>query len=101
MFDRLKHVVREKNKLQKERKKRRNKDIADMRDESIFSARLNSDFSVISVILLDSNIDRVEVETSQENLARLDRAMYGHEMAEYNVTKDDNRYIISNKEIYL
>ena len=93
--------MKEKNRLQKERKRRRKKDIADMREESLFSARLSSDLNIISVLLLDDNIASVEVETQPENVARLDGAMYGYEMAEYNVTKDDTSYIISNKEIYL
>ena len=48
---------------------------------------------------MDDSISKVEVEVEPENVARLDSAMYGYEMAEYQVVKDDMRYTISNKEI--
>ena len=99
MFERLKRVISEKNKTSKEIKRRRKRDIEDMRNESIFSAKLSSDLSIISVLLMDDSISKVEVEVEPENVARLDSAMYGYEMAEYQVVKDDMRYTISNKEI--
>jgi len=99
MFERLKRVISEKNKTSKEIKRRRKRDIEDMRNESLFSAKLSSDLSIISVLLMDDSISKVEVEVEQENVARLDSAMYGYEMAEYQVVKDDMRYTISNKEI--
>lgn len=101
MFDRLRRVMKEKNKTQKERKRRRNRDIVDMRNNSIFSAKLNRDLNIIGTLLMDSDITSIEVETSQENIPRLDSAMYGYEMAEFDVSKDDTRYTISNKRISL
>ena len=101
MFDRLRRVMKEKNKTQKERKRRRNRDIVEMRNNSIFSAKLNRDLNIIGTLLMDSDITSIEVETSQENIPRLDSAMYGHEMAEFDVSKDDTRYTISNKRISL
>ncbi len=101
MFDRLRRVMKEKNKTQKERKRRRNRDIVEMRNNSIFSAKLNRDLNIIGTLLMDSNITSIEVETSQENIPRLDSAMYGYEMAEFDVSKDDTRYTISNKRISL
>jgi hypothetical protein len=101
MFERLRRVIREKNKVQKERKRRRNKDIIEMRNNSIFSAKLSRDLNIIGILLMDSDIDSIEVETSQENVPRLDSAMYGYEMAEYVVSKDDTRYTIRNKDITL
>lgn len=101
MFERLRRVIREKNRVQKERKRRRNKDIIEMRNNSIFSAKLSRDLNIIGILLMDSDIDSIEVETSQENVPRLDSAMYGYEMAEYVVSKDDNRYTIRNKDITL
>ena len=97
MFDRLRRVMKEKNKTQKERKRRRNRDIVEMRNNSIFSAKLNRDLNIIGTLLMDSDITSIEVETSQENIPRLDSAMYGYEMAEFDVSKDDTRYTISNK----
>ena len=101
MFDRLRRVMKEKNKTQKERKRRRNRDIVEMRNNSIFSAKLNRDLNIIGTLLMDSDITSIEVETSQENIPRLDSAMYGYEMAEFDVYKDDTRYTISNKRISL
>lgn len=101
MFERLRRVIREKNKVQKELKRRRNKDIIEMRNNSIFSAKLSRDLNIIGILLMDSDIDSIEVETSQENVPRLDSAMYGYEMAEYVVFKDDTRYTIRNKDITL
>lgn len=101
MFDRLRRVMKEKNKTQKERKRRRNRDIVEMRNNSIFSAKLNRDLNIIGTLLIDSDITSIEVETSQENIPRLDSAMYGYEMAEFDVSKDDTRYTISNKRISL
>lgn len=101
MFDRLRRVMKEKNKTQKERKRRRNRDIVEMRNNSIFSAKLNRDLNIIGTLLMDSDIASIEVETSQENIPRLDSAMYGYEMAEFDVSKDDTRYTISNKRISL
>lgn len=101
MFDRLKRVMKEKNKTQKERKRRRNKDIVEMRNSSIFSAKLNRDLNIIGTLLMDSAISSIEIETTQENIPRLDSAMYGYEMAEFGVSKDDTRYTVSNKGISL
>lgn len=101
MFDRFRRVMKEKNKTQKERKRRRNRDIVEMRNNSIFSAKLNRDLNIIGTLLMDSDITSIEVETSQENIPRLDSAMYGYEMAEFDVSKDDIRYTISNKRISL
>lgn len=101
MFDRLRRVMKEKNKTQKERKRRRNRGIVEMRNNSIFSAKLNRDLNIIGTLLMDSDITSIEVETSQENIPRLDSAMYGYEMAEFDVSKDDTRYTISNKRISL
>ena len=48
---------------------------------------------------MDDNIENVEIEAGQENINRLDSAMYSSEMAEFNVVKQGERYFISPKEL--
>lgn len=99
MLNRLRSVMKNKNRVQREHKQRRVDEISEMRADSIFRAKLATDLKLISLILMDDNIESIEVEASQENVTRLDSAMYSSEMAEYNVVKNGERYIISSKEV--
>lgn len=99
MLDRLRSVMKNKNRVQREHKQRRVDEISEMKADSIFKAKLATDLKLISLILMDDNIENVEIEAGQENINRLDSAMYSSEMAEFNVVKQGERYFISSKEL--
>lgn len=99
MFEQLIRVHKEKDRINKELRRRRNAEIKDIKSNSIFRAKLQSDLDIIATLLLDDSIDSIEVETEAEYATKLDLAMFSSEMAEYNVVKNGTTYSISNKEV--
>ena len=99
MLNRLRAVIKNKNRVQREHKRRRVDEINEMRADSIFRAKLTADLQLVNILFMDPSIKNVVVETSPNNTARLDAAMYNSEMAEYSVQKDGQTYILSSQEV--
>lgn len=99
MFERLQSVMRNKDRVERERKKRRKAEVQEMQSDSLFRARLTADLKTVSLLLMDKDIASVVVTAEDASLDRLDAAMYDSEMAEYEVVKDGRSYEIRNKMV--
>ena len=99
MFKRLRNVMKNKNRIKREMVLRRREEVNEMRQDSIFRAKLQSDLDLLSMILMDEQIESIDVETSAKFSSKLDSAMYGADMAEFNTVKNGNVYNISSREI--
>ena len=99
MFERLKSVMRNKDRVERERKKRRKAEVLEMQSDSLFRARLTADLKTVSLLLMDKDIASVVVTAEDASLDRLDEAMYDSEMAEYEVFKNGRDYEIRNKTV--
>ena len=99
MFERLQSVMRNKDRVERERKKRRKAEVQEMQSDSLFRARLTADLKTVSLLLMDKDIASVVVTAEDASLDRLDAAMYDFEMAEYEVVKDGRSYEIRNKTV--
>lgn len=99
MFERLQSVMRNKDRVERERKKRRKAEVQEMQSDSLFRARLTADLKTVSLLLMDKDIASVVVTAEDASLDRLDAAMYDSEMAEYLVVKNGRNYEIRNKTV--
>ena len=99
MFERLQSVMRNKDRVERERKKRRRAEVQEMQSDSLFRARLTADLKTVSLLLMDKDIASVVVTAEDASLDRLAAAMYDSEMAEYEVVKDGRNYEIRNKTV--
>ena len=99
MFDRLRAVMQNKNRIKRELLIKRREEVFEMKQDSIFRAKLQSDLDLLSMILMNEKIESIDVETSNKYIPKLDSAMYGADMAEFNTIKNGNVYNIRNREI--
>lgn len=99
----IRRVLKNKNRIDKENRKRRNKEIRDMREEAMYRNRLNEDMKLIKLILEDEEVSHVQVYLSTEKILYMFlKFMYLEELADYSVNQvDNNHYTIGRKIINL
>lgn len=99
----IRRVLKNKNRIDKENRKRRNKEIRDMREEAMYRNRLNEDMKLIKLILEDEEVSHVQVYLGTEKILYMFlKFMYLEELADYSVNQaDNNHYTIGRKIINL
>lgn len=97
----ISRVLKNKNRIEKENRARRNKEINDMRELSIYRSRLSEDIKMIELLLEDEEVDSVVVNLGTERILYMfQRFMYLEEFSEYVVQQvDKNKYSISRRVI--
>ena len=93
-------VLRNKNKLERREKERRAEDLARIKSETAFTARLNDEMKVIDVILRDPEVDKVVIEIPDKQLTLFSRAIYREEMTQYSIIQvGDNTFEVGRRII--
>lgn len=78
-------VLRNKNKAEKLEKLRRSEDLARLRAETAFMARLSEEMKLVDTILRDPEVNRVTIEIPEKQLTLFTRAIYREEMTPYSI----------------
>jgi hypothetical protein len=93
-------VLRNKNKLERREKARRSEDLARLKSETAFTARLNDEMKVIDAILRDPEVDKVVIEIPDKQLTLFSRAIYREEMTQYSIIQvGDNTFEVGRRII--
>lgn len=98
------NVIKNKNRVDKANKKRRNEELKSMRTETMYRARLSEDFKMVGMILEDSEVESVDIIVDQKQMSLFSKAIYNEELAEFNIVQDEedgNRFTISRKFVSL
>ena len=102
MFEKTREVIKNKNKVDKALKARRNSELVNLKIKSNFKARLRNELRHISIILQDSDVEAVQVTVPDKMLSLFSTAIYSEDLAGYNVTQADgesNKFLIGKKLI--
>lgn len=99
-MSRISRVLKNKNRLEKEARLRRDRELSQMTKEASFKAKLRDSLRLVNTILDKSEVKSVVVNIPSTNLADFSRAIYEADMAEYNVRQiSASRFAISRKEL--
>jgi len=100
MMSQIVRVLKNKNRIDKEARKRRNTEIRRMKEEAMYRNRLNEDMKVIKMILEDESVSHVVVSLNDKLLSMFLKFIYMEEFADYSVVQiDNNHYSIGRKII--
>ena len=84
-------VLKNKNKVERLEKQRRENDLTRLKLETAYTAKLNDEFRVLDMILSDPEVDKVVIEIPEEVLTMFTRAIYREEMTQYNIIQIGER----------
>lgn len=99
-MSRILSVLKNKNSIEKRDKQRRREELNNLRTEAAFRARLHDDMKIIDLILSDEAVDHVIIEVPKASTTKFMRAIYGEEMAQYNIIQlNEQRFEIGRKMV--
>jgi len=93
-------VIRNKNKVEKARRKRQINEIHKLRSQSAFKANLHDALKHIEVVLEDKNVKAVLVTVPDNMYYQFSEAIYSEDLAGYDIRqseKEANQFFISRK----
>lgn len=101
-MSRLRQVLKEKSRAEKEERQRIQEEIRYMQSESLYMNSLSKLLKMVNCLLDCPNVNSVILQISDVNLPKFQRAMYEDIMLEYDVQQiDNNKFAISSKQIML
>ena len=94
-------VIKSKNRLEKEKKRKINSEIRSMREMSVYRNRLNEDMKMVRMVLADEEVEAITVKLENEKtISMFMRFIYSEEFSEYVVEQmDAKRYKIRRRVI--
>lgn len=95
-------VIKNKNKVEKENKRRRQLEIKSIKDSATFKAKVLKELSYLDEILDEDEDAKIEIEISERDMSLFSKLVYEPEMTIYKVSQSDkkvNSFIISKKFI--
>lgn len=90
-MSRTSDVIKNKNKVEKARKKRRKNEMQTLKNRSAFKAKLHDELSYLDVILDDEDIDAVIVTVPDKALTEFTTAIYSEDLAGYEVQQVEDQ----------
>lgn len=102
MLKRTKDVIRKKNRLQKSIRIRHRNELLNLRNTSIFKAKLYEGLKSLEIILQDPDIESVIISVPDKFIAQFSTAIYSEDLASYEVTQvenETNKFYIKRKYI--
>lgn len=100
-MSRLSQVIKEKNRLEKAEKKRRQMELQDVRQDTAYRAKLYDEMQAVKVMLDDPDVEAVYIEIPERYVTLFARAAYSDEMAEYTLEIDGTRATIRRRLIQI
>lgn len=99
-MSRIANVLKSKNRLEKEARARRNREIHRMQREATYKANLKKSLNQVDILLKDNEIKSVIIEIPNKYLADFMRVMYESDMVEYSITQlSATKFTIGRKEV--
>lgn len=96
----IKKVIKNKNRIAKENKKRRTKELRELKENAMYRSRLAEDMQVVRMILEDEEVSQVVIYLGNEKLLSMFlKAMYSEELADYTVTQIDTTHFAIGRKI--
>ena len=88
---RVRATLKGKNRVEKEARNKRAREIHRMQQESIYRSQLRNALDVIDLILEnDREIDSVTIEVPKTELTMFTRVMYSPDMEDYSIVQTEN-----------
>ena len=84
-MSRISSVLKNKNKVERLEKQRRENELTRLKLETAYTAKLNEELRVLDTILTDTEVDKVIIEIPKDLLTMFTRAIYREEMTQYNI----------------
>lgn len=102
-MNKIREVIKNKNKIEKARKLRRKNELALLKNNSAFKAKLYDELKHIEIILNDRDIDAVIITVPDKVLNNFLNAIYSDDLAGYNIQQGEtpNKFYIREKIISL
>lgn len=101
-MSRLRQVLKEKDRVEKEERRRIQEEIKYMQSESLYKNSLAKLLKMVDSLLDCPNVNSVVLQISEINLPKFQKAMYDDIMLEYDVRQiDSNRFEVSSKKLEL
>lgn len=103
-MSKLGEVIKNKNKVEKLRKSRRRDEIARLRAQTAFKARLYDELKHIDILLEDEDIEAVVITVPDKMQYAFTEALYSEDLIGYDIKQIEdspNKFIIKKKFIYL
>lgn len=100
-MSRISEVIKNKDKIAKLDRQRRQNDLNSLRSDAAYKARLSEDLKMVNLILNDPDVDAVAVKVPNKYLPNFSRAIYAEDLAEYDINQleedDANTFVIRRK----
>lgn len=97
----LAHVIKEKGRLEKAERKRRESELRDIRKQTMYRSKMYNNMREIRMLLSDDQVEAVTVQVDQKDMTEFMREVYGDEMSEYSVSVDGNTAVIKRRMLEL
>lgn len=93
-------TLRNKNKVEKLEKQRRDSELTRLKTETAYVAKLNDELRIINAVFSNDDVERVVIEIPKEATTMFTRSIYREEMTQYNIIQvGENRFEIGRKII--
>lgn len=86
-MSRLGEVIKNKNKVEKLRRTRRRNEIARLRAQTAFKARLYDELKHVDILLDDENIDAVIITVPEAMQSPFGTALYSEDLVDYDISQ--------------
>lgn len=99
-MSRISEVIRNKKRIENLQRERRREEIKELTTNAEFKAKLYNDLKYLNVILDSDEIESVNVKVPDIYISKFSAAIYGEELAEYEVTQvagTSNEFCIAKK----
>lgn len=94
------NTLKQKNKVEKTRKKYRNEELAKLRRQTAFKARLYDELKKVDILLDDENINGLIIEVPEKVQSLFTEALYSEDLIGYEIKQlKVNTYLIKKKII--
>lgn len=90
-MSRISQVLKNRNRIEKARRKRRKEEIENLNDRAAFRARLAIELRKIDFMFTDESVDAVIIEVEESSLVKFGESIYSNEMLEYDVRQVEGK----------
>lgn len=99
-MSRTSEVLKSKNRIEKMQRARRRDEIALLRKQSTFKAKLYEEMSKVGILLKSCEVECIVITVEEEFISAFNTAIYTEDLAEYNVQQiDTNTFGIRRKQV--
>lgn len=99
-MSRIREVLKNKNRLERDARIRRDNELKRMRREAAYKAVLRNSLKLVDTILDKPEIKSVVIEVQKNNIPEFTRVIYETDMAEYSISQlSATKFAIGRKEL--